>query len=328
MSATPTSTAPLLEVRDIEKSFPGVRALSGVSFDVQRRRGSRAARRERRGQVDADQDRVRRLSAGRRRDPDRRARDALRRARRRAKRAGVATIYQELLLFPELTVAENIFLGHAPLRRRRPDRLARHAGGGRGAARLARDRRPRRRPDRRRAVGRQPPAGRDPARAVARRAHPDHGRADRRADREPTSRACSTSSAGSRARGVGIVYISHRLDEMFEIADRVTVLRDGAYVGSRAMARDQCGRTRADDGRAAHREPLSQDRRADRRAGARGARSRPPADDPERQPDRARGRDRRPRRARRLGAQRARADPVRDHAGRAGRDPAQRRGRP
>ena len=32
-----------------------------------------------------------------------------------ARRAGVATIYQELLLFPELSVAENIFLGHAPL---------------------------------------------------------------------------------------------------------------------------------------------------------------------------------------------------------------------
>ena len=39
-----------------------------------------------------------------------------------------------------------------------------------------------------------------------------------------------------KGRGVGIVYISHRLDELFEIADRVTVLRDGAYVGSRAMA--------------------------------------------------------------------------------------------
>ena len=39
-----------------------------------------------------------------------------------------------------------------------------------------------------------------------------------------------------KARGVGIVYISHRMDEIFEIADRVTVLRDGAYVGSRAVA--------------------------------------------------------------------------------------------
>jgi ABC-type sugar transport system ATPase subunit len=39
-----------------------------------------------------------------------------------------------------------------------------------------------------------------------------------------------------KQRGVGIVYISHRLDEIFAIADHVTVLRDGAYVGSRAVA--------------------------------------------------------------------------------------------
>ncbi len=39
-----------------------------------------------------------------------------------------------------------------------------------------------------------------------------------------------------RARGVGIVYISHRLEEVFELADRVTVLRDGALVGSREVA--------------------------------------------------------------------------------------------
>jgi ABC-type sugar transport system ATPase subunit len=38
------------------------------------------------------------------------------------------------------------------------------------------------------------------------------------------------------ARGVGIIYISHRLEELYEIADRVTVLRDGAYVGTREMA--------------------------------------------------------------------------------------------
>jgi ribose transport system ATP-binding protein len=39
-----------------------------------------------------------------------------------------------------------------------------------------------------------------------------------------------------RERGVGIIYISHRLDEVFQIAQRVTVLRDGKHVGTRAIA--------------------------------------------------------------------------------------------
>jgi ribose transport system ATP-binding protein len=38
-----------------------------------------------------------------------------------------------------------------------------------------------------------------------------------------------------RERGVGIVYISHRMEELRQIADRVTVLRDGQYVGTRRM---------------------------------------------------------------------------------------------
>jgi ribose transport system ATP-binding protein len=39
-----------------------------------------------------------------------------------------------------------------------------------------------------------------------------------------------------KQRGVGIIYISHRLDELFEIGDRVTVLRDGKYVGTRDVS--------------------------------------------------------------------------------------------
>ena len=35
-----------------------------------------------------------------------------------------------------------------------------------------------------------------------------------------------------RERGVAVIYISHRLQEVFELADRVTVLRDGQYVGT------------------------------------------------------------------------------------------------
>ena len=55
---------------------------------------------------------------------------------------------------------------------------------------------------------------------------------------------------------------------------------------ARAGRRHQFRRTRADDGRPAHRQSVSQDRRADRRAGAGGARHRAPADDQERQPRR------------------------------------------
>ena len=37
------------------------------------------------------------------------------------------------------------------------------------------------------------------------------------------------------AKGVGIVYISHKMSELEEICDRVTVMRDGEYVGTRVV---------------------------------------------------------------------------------------------
>ena len=85
-----------------------------------------------------------------------------------------------------------------------------------------------------------------------------------------------------KARGVRIVYISHRLDELFEIADRVTVLRDGAYVGSRDMAgaERQAELVQMMVGRKIE-NLFSEDGGPDRRAGPRGAAaaSSPTADD-------------------------------------------------
>ena len=62
----------LLRLTSISKSFGGVHALKGVSFDLQRGRGPRAGRRERRGQIHADQGHHRRPRARRRHARDRR----------------------------------------------------------------------------------------------------------------------------------------------------------------------------------------------------------------------------------------------------------------
>jgi rhamnose transport system ATP-binding protein len=226
--------APLLEVRDIEKTFPGVRALSGVSFEV--RAGEVHALL---GENGAGKSTLIKIISGVY-EPDSGSiliggRETRFTSPEDAKRAGVATIYQELLLFPELTVAENIFLGHAP--RAGMGRIDWSAMRARAEALLASleidD------------LAANQVVG---ALSVGNRQRVEILRALSHDARilimdEPT--AALTESDVTRlfdivrrlrARGVGIVYISHRLDEIFAIGDRVTVLRDGAYVGARTVA--------------------------------------------------------------------------------------------
>ena len=59
--------------------------------------------------------------------------------------------------------------------------------------------------------------------------------------RRPTSPGCWRRCAGLRGRGLAILYVTHRLDEVFRIADRVTVLRDGRRVGCEAGRRHDPG---------------------------------------------------------------------------------------
>ena len=64
-----------------------------------------------------------------------------------------------------------------------------------------------------------------------------------------TSSGCTSSSAPSPAPGVGIVYVSHRLPEVLEVADRITVLRDGVSQGTFDAGDDVRGRRGGADDR-------------------------------------------------------------------------------
>src|SRR5262249_22952787 len=108
-----TSGPPVLELMDISKSFPGVQALRSVRFDM--RAGEVHALL---GENGAGKSTLIKIVSGVHR-PDRGSihiggKEVVFASPLEAQRAGIATIYQELLLFPELTVAENIFMGHAP----------------------------------------------------------------------------------------------------------------------------------------------------------------------------------------------------------------------
>ncbi len=151
---------------------------------------------------------------------------------RDATAAGIATVYQELLLFPELTVAENVFLGHYP----------RSPGGWidwpevRARTRALLDRLDTFDLD---------VDAKVLTLSVAQRQRVEIAKALSRNAKilimdEPTASLVEADVQRLmhvvrqlRARGVGIVYVSHRMSEIFALADRVTVLRDGALVGTR-----------------------------------------------------------------------------------------------
>ena len=228
------AAVPLLAVMGIEKSFPGVRALSGVSFEVARGEVHALL-----GENGAGKSTLIKIISGVY-QPDAGAIHVDGQPRRLdspddARRAGIATIYQELLLFRDLTVAENIFMGHAP--RRRGGWLDWTAMAARTETLLASlditDLAPSR------VVG---------SLSVGNRQRVEILRALSQDARllimdEPTAaltdhdvRRLFDLVRRLKSRGVGVIYISHRMDEIFQLADRVTVLRDGALVGTRRVA--------------------------------------------------------------------------------------------
>lgn len=215
-----------LRFENISKSFPGVRALSEVSFGV--REGSVHALI---GENGAGKSTLLKILSGVYRADEGTLRiggNAVSFANTAsAIDAGVAVIYQELNLVPQLTVAENLYLGHMPNR-----------GGVVNRSRLLED--TRRRLDE---------LGLDIAAdtkvetlPIAERQMVEIAKALSRnakiiAFDEPTSSLSSREVDALfaiirrlKAEGHVILYVSHRLEEIFEIADSATVLRDGRHV--------------------------------------------------------------------------------------------------
>ncbi|MFF4870728.1 MULTISPECIES: sugar ABC transporter ATP-binding protein [unclassified Streptomyces] len=230
----PSGTAPtVLEARGVGKRFPGVVALDDVSFTL--RAGETHALVGENGAGKSTLIKV--LTGVHRPDggelllsgrPVRFARPA------EAQEAGISTIYQEVNLVPLMSVARNIFLGREPKNRLGLIDFARmHAEaaellGGFGVAVDPR------RPLNTLGIGTQQMVAL--ARAVSVEAHVV-------VMDEPTSslepREVETLFRvidDLRRRDIAVVYVSHRMDELYRICDRVTVLRDGRHIHTGPLA--------------------------------------------------------------------------------------------
>jgi ribose transport system ATP-binding protein len=216
----------------IVKSFPGVRALDGVSFEV--RRGEVHALV---GENGAGKSTLMKILAGAYRadagtieiDGKLAAIDGP----RAAEALGIGMIYQEFNLVPDLGAIDNILLGHEPQKGIFLDRTA--------AATLAASvlselgiALPLDRPARRLSVAQQQMI--EICKALVRKARlivmdePTAALTERETD------ALFVLIAKLKAQGVAFVYISHRLEELPRIADRVSVIRDGKTIGTREAA--------------------------------------------------------------------------------------------
>jgi ABC-type sugar transport system ATPase subunit len=219
-----------LEMRNITKTFPGVRALDGVSFDLLRGEIHALV-----GENGAGKSTLMKILGGVYPHPQYggevflEGRGQQFAGVRDAEKAGIAVIYQELSLVREMTVGENIFLGREPCKLGviRWEELYRRARELLDDLHLAID------PHtliRSLGIGQQQLV--EIAKALS------HNARILVLD-EPTA-ALTDSEVETlfgilkklRARGVGMVYISHKLNEVFRISDRITVLRDGKTVGT------------------------------------------------------------------------------------------------
>jgi ribose transport system ATP-binding protein len=226
------SPATLLNLRNIRKQYPGVLALNDVSFDLEAGEihclvGENGAGKSTlmgilSGATSKDAGEI--LLDGR---------TASISSPAQAQALGIAMMYQDFKLVPELTVAENIFLGREPLRSGFIDAAAMLV-----ASRTLIER-----------LGENIDAA-TPVKQLnsAQKQIIEIAKALSRNIRvlvldEPTAALTDSEKdrlfdilRGLKEQGTGIIYISHRLEEIFEIGDRITVMRDGAVVHTEDVA--------------------------------------------------------------------------------------------
>lgn len=221
--------APVLEMRNISKTFGTIRALSNVSLTVHA--GEVHALMGENGAGKSTLMKV--LSGAYRADAggevliDGRAvvtGDPI-----KAKEDGIAVIYQELSLAPNLTVGQNMFLGTEPSRfgildragtRKRAEPILKRLGLNFDAGQMVSTL----------SLGERQMV--EIARALTTNARiivmdePTTSLTTRETDR------LFEVIASLKSQGIAIIYISHRMEEIYQLADRVSVLRDSAYVGT------------------------------------------------------------------------------------------------
>jgi rhamnose transport system ATP-binding protein len=225
---------PVIELAGVSKSFAGIRVLNEIPFDI--RPGEVHALL---GENGAGKSTLIKIMAGLYL-PDTGTiaidgRPVAFASPREAHAAGIATVHQELLLFPELTVAENIFLSQAPktswggLDWTRMRNRSRQILDSLDCPELDVDAR----------VGMLSVANRqrvEIARALSQEARVLIMDEPTAALAEADVQRLLDIVRKLKTRGVAIVYVSHRLPEIFALADRVTVLRDGNHVGTRDIS--------------------------------------------------------------------------------------------
>jgi len=236
MSEAPQSETPaLLKMRGITKRFPGVVALQGVSLSLQA--GEVLALM---GENGAGKSTLMKILGGVQ-PPDEgeisiEGQPVVLGGVKDSKAQGIALIHQELMLAPNLDITSNIFLGNEGVKGGLFGPLNRPKMNARAAELIAR-------------VGLKMPVTTQVSRLTAGQmqmveiAKALSVKARIIIMDEPTSSLASAESEQLfkiirqlKADGIGIIYISHRMQEVMDLADRITVLRDGRYVGDLTRA--------------------------------------------------------------------------------------------